>query len=95
MTARRYLITGRVQGVGFRHAMAVEARHLGLSGWVRNRGYDSVEAVASGEAAALDALERWARRGPPAARVFAVDVRPATTAEAADLDPGFSQRPSA
>lgn len=95
MTARRYLITGRVQGVGFRHAMAVEARHLGLSGWVRNRGYDSVEAVASGEAAALNALERWARRGPPAARVFAVDVRPATAAEAADLDPGFSQRPSA
>jgi acylphosphatase len=95
MPARHYLISGRVQGVGFRHAMGVEARHLGLSGWVRNRGYDSVEAVASGEAAALDALDRWVRRGPPAARVVGVDVRPATAAETADLDPGFSQRPSA
>jgi acylphosphatase len=95
MPARHYLITGRVQGVGFRHAMAVEARHLGLTGWVRNRGYDSVEAVASGETAALDALDRWAHRGPAAARVVAVDVRPATAAEAADVDPGFSQRPSA
>jgi acylphosphatase len=95
MPARHYLISGHVQGVGFRYAMAVEARHLGLSGWVRNRGYDSVEAVASGEPAALDALDRWARRGPPAARVFAVDVRPATAAETMDIDPGFSQRPSA
>lgn len=94
MPVRRYLITGRVQGVGFRHAMAVEARHLGLSGWVRNRIDGGVEAVASGDAAALDALDRWARRGPPSARVVGVDVRSATEAEAADLDPGFSQRPS-
>jgi acylphosphatase len=94
MPVRRYLITGRVQGVGFRYAMAIEAGRLGLSGWVRNRGNDSVEAVASGEAPALDAFDRWAQRGPPAARVVAVDVRPATNSEAADLDPSFSQRPS-
>jgi len=95
MPVRRYLITGRVQGVGFRYEMEVEARRLGLSGWVRNRADGSVEAVAAGEDAALDALDRWAGRGPPAARVVAVDVRPATAAEAADLEPGFSQRPTA
>jgi len=94
MPVRRYLVTGRVQGVGFRYAMTVEARRLGLSGWVRNHGNDSVEAVASGEATALDTLDRWARGGPPSARVAGVDVRPATDAEAADLDSGFSQRPS-
>jgi acylphosphatase len=92
MPARRYLITGLVQGVGFRHAMAREARRLALAGWVRNRFDGSVEAVASGDETALDALGRWARRGPPAARVEAVDVRAATAAEAADLEPLFSQR---
>lgn len=92
MPARRYLITGRVQGVGFRHAMAREARHLALAGWVRNRRDGSVEAVASGDEAALDALGRWARRGPPAAWVEAVDVRAATASEAEDLEPRFSQR---
>lgn len=95
MPVRRYLITGRVQGVGYRDAMAGEARRLGLSGWVRNRSDGSVEAVAAGEGAELDALGRWAGRGPPAARVLAVDMRPATTAEATDLEPGFSQRPTA
>jgi acylphosphatase len=95
MAVRRYLITGRVQGVGFRYEMAGEARRLGLSGWVRNRADGSVEAVAAGEVAALDVLDRWASHGPPAARVVAVDVRPATAAEVADLEPGFSLRPSA
>jgi len=70
-------ISGRVQGVGYRDAMRSEALARGISGWVRNRRDGSVEAVLQGEAAALDALLAWARRGPPAARVAEVRANPA------------------
>jgi acylphosphatase len=69
--AKHLVISGRVQGVGFRYAMAEEAERLGVSGWVRNRRDGTVEAVVDGDAA--DALLDWAKRGPPAARV--IDVR--------------------
>ena len=69
--AKHVLISGRVQGVGFRYAMAEEAERLGVTGWVRNRRDGTVEAVVDGEAA--EALLTWARCGPPAARV--TDVR--------------------
>ena len=72
----RLCIRGRVQGVGFRDAMSREAERLGLTGWVRNRAGGDVEAVAQGDAAALEALTAWARRGPPAARVEGVDCAP-------------------
>lgn len=75
--ARRLLIAGRVQGVGFRYALADEARVLGLAGWVRNRRDGRVEALVSGPAPAVDAIVAWARRGPPAARVTSVDVEEA------------------
>lgn len=71
---RHLLIRGLVQGVGFRHALAREAQRLALRGWVRNRADGRVEAVACGDAAALDALQRWASRGPSAARVDAVEA---------------------
>lgn len=71
---RRLLVRGLVQGVGFRYALTREAQRLALRGWVRNRLDGRVEAVACGEAAALDALQRWAGRGPPAARVEAVEA---------------------
>jgi len=69
-------IRGRVQGVGFRDALGREAERLGVTGWVRNRAGGDVEAVAQGNAAALEALIAWARRGPPAARVEDVDCGP-------------------
>ncbi len=69
----RLRIAGRVQGVGFRDAMRREAARLGVAGWVRNRADGDVEAVAQGDAAALDALLAWARRGPAAARVERVE----------------------
>ena len=66
---RRLLIAGRVQGVGFRYALADEARALGLRGWVRNRRSGEVEAVVAGPAREVEAIIAWARRGPPAASV--------------------------
>jgi acylphosphatase len=75
--ARRLVIAGRVQGVGFRYAFADEARMRGLGGWVRNRRDGRVEALVSGPAEEVEALIAWARVGPPAARVASVDVEAA------------------
>lgn len=74
MIARRLSIQGRVQGVGFRESMVAAARAAGVSGWVRNCADGSVEALVQGDPAAVDAVVAWARRGPPLARVTAVDV---------------------
>jgi acylphosphatase len=76
--ARRLTIRGRVQGVGFRYALADQARARKLSGWVRNRCDGSVEAIVAGAETDVEALIAWAHRGPPAARVSAVAVEPAT-----------------
>jgi len=70
-------IAGRVQGVGFRDAMRSEALRRGVTGWVRNCPDGSVEAMVQGDGGAVEAVIAWARRGPPAARVAEVDVRPA------------------
>jgi acylphosphatase len=66
---RRVHVTGRVQGVWYRGATEVEAKKLGLDGWVRNLPDGSVEALVEGEATAVEALVDWCRVGPPAARV--------------------------
>jgi acylphosphatase len=79
MMTRRLVISGRVQGVGFRYALADEARARKLSGWVRNRRDGSVEAVLAGPEADVAGLIAWAHRGPPAAQVTAVAVEAATT----------------
>ncbi len=68
------LVSGEVQGVSFRQATVDEARRLGLHGWVRNVSDGRVEAEAEGERAKVEALVRWCRRGPPAARVDGVQV---------------------
>ena len=72
--ARRYVVMGRVQGVGFRWFVENEASKLGVSGWVRNRQDGSVEVLASGTKAQLDSLYDVLRRGPRAARVDNVEV---------------------
>jgi len=80
MIARRLTISGRVQGVGFRYALADEARARNLGGWVRNRRDGTVEAVVAGPEAEVEAVIAWARHGPPAARVTGVSVGPAEEA---------------
>jgi acylphosphatase len=70
----RLLVTGLVQGVGFRQATAAEARRLGLGGWVRNLADGRVEAVAEGRRDRVESLVAFAWRGPPAARVSQVEV---------------------
>jgi len=72
--ARRYLIRGRVQGVGFRFFTADVAAREGVTGWVRNLPDRSVEIAAEGDVEAIDRFERAIRHGPPAARVDEVDV---------------------
>jgi acylphosphatase len=71
---KRLVISGLVQGVGFRYSMADEAERLCITGWVRNRRDGTVEAVVDGDADSLAAIVAWARRGPRGARVTDVQV---------------------
>ena len=68
-------IYGRVQGVYYRASMLQEAQQLQLTGWVTNCPDGSVEAVAEGGKAKLDALIAWCHQGPPGARVAGVDAQ--------------------
>jgi len=90
VTAARLVITGRVQGVGFRAWTRREARRRGLRGWVRNRSDGSVEALLIGDAAAVDGLAEACRRGPTMARVDGVARMPADD----DGSPDFAERVS-
>lgn len=92
MPSLRLQITGRVQGVGFRHAMRQEAARRGVRGWVRNRRDGSVEALVQGEAGALEAIVSWARQGPPGAHV--TELR-SGAAEGEPEEAGFELRPTA
>jgi len=85
----RLLIHGRVQGVGFRESMVVEAQRLGACGWVRNRLDGTVEAVFDGPPDVRASLAAWASHGPVTARVVRVDARPATRDEAASIGARF------
>ena len=79
---RRYLVRGRVQGVGFRWFVEREAHMLGIAGWVRNNADGSVEVLAQGTRDQISGLRSRLREGPRAARVDAVDesdARPAAS----------------
>ncbi|HEX3820248.1 MAG TPA: acylphosphatase [Candidatus Sulfotelmatobacter sp.] len=76
--ARRYLVRGRVQGVGFRWFVEREAHMLGIAGWVRNNHDGSVEVLAQGTRDQLSGLHSRLREGPRAARVDGVEVSEAT-----------------
>jgi acylphosphatase len=72
--ARRYLVSGRVQGVGFRYFLHAAASREGLHGWARNLPDGRVEAAAEGDADAIERFERALRHGPPGARVEQLDI---------------------
>jgi len=71
--ARRFLVRGRVQGVGFRWFVEREAHILGIAGWVRNKSDSSVEVFAVGTREQLSGLRSRLREGPRAARVDDVE----------------------
>ena len=91
MIARRLIVRGRVQGIGFRYATAGAAEACGVAGWVRNRVDGTVEVFVQGDADAVARAIDWCRRGPPAARVTAVEVAEAPVAEDCA---GFGLRPT-
>jgi acylphosphatase len=72
--ARRFVINGRVQGVGFRYFTQDVARREGATGWVRNLPDGSVEAFVEGDLEAVTRVERAIRSGPRGARIETVDV---------------------
>jgi acylphosphatase len=72
--ARQYVISGRVQGVGFRYFTLTAAFREGITGWVRNRRDGAVEIAAEGEAEAVERFERAIRQGPSGARVEMVET---------------------
>ncbi|WP_159017161.1 acylphosphatase [Cognatiluteimonas profundi] len=75
--AARFIVVGKVQGVCFRASTQQQARRLHLNGHARNLPDGCVEVLACGSEDALDQLEHWLRRGPPMARVDAVERQPA------------------
>lgn len=72
--ARRYIVRGRVQGVGFRWFVEREACILQVAGWVRNNSDGTVEVLAQGTRDQLAGLRSRLREGPRAARVDEVEV---------------------
>ena len=87
--ARLYLISGRVQGVGFRHFVNRQAAIEGLHGWVRNLADGRVEVHAEGDRESLDRFEHHLSHGPRGARVDDLD---STDMGATGHDTGFSIR---
>lgn len=85
MNAKRLVIGGRVQGVGYRAWLVHKANELGVSGWVRNRADGAVEALIAGDTATVEELARLCRRGPRLAEVLSIEE---DLAEPPD-EPGF------
>jgi acylphosphatase len=81
MKVRHVIVRGRVQGVGYRAWVQDQALRLDLEGWVRNRRDGAVEAVFAGAEEAVAAALEACHRGPPAARVDAVEAQEAEEAE--------------
>lgn len=88
IVCRRCLVSGRVQGVFFRASTARKAKSLGVNGHAINLADGRVEVLAWGESGAVGALCAWLEKGPPAARVDAVEVQDAAIPDAAGS--GFS-----
>lgn len=89
MITKHLVISGRVQGVGYRASFYYAAKRLGVNGWVRNRRDGTVEACVSGSPELIEELIEWARTGPELSRVAGVSI-----SECADVHSDFSIRDS-
>lgn len=85
------IVSGDVQGVGYRYTLRMVARDAGVSGWVRNRRDGSVEAELEGSRGQVDEVLAWMAGGPPGSRVDAATV----TDAAPTGESGFEVRPTA
>ena len=86
MSAARFLVSGRVQGVFFRAWSREQADELGVRGWIRNRPDGHVEAHVEGDEAAVEAIIARLRSGPPAAEVEALRIWDADVCEFEDFE---------
>ncbi len=75
---RRFIVSGRVQGVWYRVCTEQQARRLGLTGWARNMPDGTVEVLACGESEQVGELGQWLWTGSPQAKVESVKEQPAT-----------------
>ena len=85
-SARRWFISGRVQGVGFRYFVRLQAQGLGLAGWTRNLSDGRVEVYAMGNAGALDDLAAALHKGPQLSDVRGVEQLEATPERLSDFE---------
>lgn len=76
-TTKHLIITGRVQGVGFRQATHQKARQIGITGWVRNRKDGTVETMIQGDPPSIEAMIEWLRHGPMLAKVTHLEIEEA------------------
>ena len=74
MICRRFLVSGRVQGVFYRDSTRRQAKALGISGWVRNLVDGRVEVLACGDERQLDIFSKWLEIGPEYAKVTNIEV---------------------
>lgn len=88
MITRRFLVSGRVQGVAFRAATRQRARELGIGGHARNLSDGRVEVHATGAADALAVLESFLWRGPPHAQVLDLQVEELPPQESSEFTIG-------
>ena len=72
------VISGKVQGVGYRYSVKHKAESMGISGFVRNQNDGSVFVAAQGEKPAIENFVRWCYQGPPSALVKAIEKIPGT-----------------
>ena len=84
MSAARFIVSGKVQGVFFRASARDRAQALDLRGFAKNLADGRVEVLASGDSAAIDELAAWLREGPPMARVDDLERLPALDDEAGE-----------
>jgi len=85
---RRAVVSGVVQGVGFRWSARAEAQRLGVTGFARNRPDATVEVEAEGTPAAVAAFVSWLKKGPPSARVSSVELSDLSPLGSTEFDVG-------